>query len=470
VRLQHLDAVAPVSLEPPDSVGGAAPYLGNTLPSQNISWIEIPVWFIADLHIHSHYSIATSKAMEPESLHRWAQLKGITVVGTGDCTHPGWLKELQEKLQPAESGLFQLKADLATLVDATVPNRCRAPVRFLLSAEVSSIYKKNGRTRKVHNLIFLPDMDAARRLQAALARIGNIQSDGRPILGLDAKELLKIAKETTDEAVLVPAHAWTPHFSVLGAKSGFDSLEECFEELTPLVPAIETGLSSDPPMNWRLSSLDGLQLISNSDAHSPAKLMREANLFDTDLSYAAIMRAISEPDSPEFLGTLEFYPEEGKYHYDGHRPCGVRFSPADTRRNDGRCPKCNRKVTVGVMHRVEKLADHPSGRRSPGARPFKSIIPLIEIIAAVEQVGTNSKRVTGAYLDLLSRLGNEYHVLVEAELENICRSGSDLLGEAISRVRSGQVGIQPGYDGVFGTIRVIDSRERERISGQLGLF
>jgi DNA helicase-2/ATP-dependent DNA helicase PcrA len=428
------------------------------------------VWFIADLHIHSHYSVATSKAMEPESLHRWAQLKGITVVATGDCTHPDWLEELQEKLQPAEPGLYQLKADLATSVDATVPNLCRAPVRFLLSAEVSSIYKKNGRTRKVHNLIFLPNMDAARRLQAALARIGNIQSDGRPILGLDAKELLKIVKKTSDEAVLVPAHAWTPHFSVLGAKSGFDSLEECFEELTPLVPAIETGLSSDPPMNWRLSSLDGLQLISNSDAHSPAKLMREANLFDTDLSYAAIMRAIYEPDSPEFLGTLEFYPEEGKYHYDGHRPCGVRFSPADTRRNDGRCPECNRKVTVGVMHRVEKLADHPPGRRSPGARPFKSIIPLIEIIAEVEQVGTNSKRVTGAYLDLLSRLGNEYHVLVEAELENICRSGSDLLGEAISRVRSGQVGIQPGYDGVFGTIRVIDSQERERISGQLGLF
>lgn len=428
------------------------------------------MWFIADLHIHSHYSVATSKAMEPESLHRWAQLKGITVVGTGDCTHPGWLEELQEKLQPAESGLYQLKADLATSVDATVPNRCRAPVRFLLSAEVSSIYKKDGRTRKVHNLIFLPDMDAARRLQAALARIGNIQSDGRPILGLDAKELLKIAKETTDEAVLVPAHAWTPHFSVLGAKSGFDSLEECFEELTPLVPAIETGLSSDPPMNWRLSSLDGLQLISNSDAHSPVKLMREANLFDTDLSYAAIMRAISEPNSPEFLGTLEFYPEEGKYHYDGHRPCGVRFSPEDTRRNDGRCPECNRKVTVGVLHRVEKLADHPAGRRSPGARPYKSIIPLIEIIAEVEQVGTNSKRVNGAYLDLLSRLGNEYHVLVEAELESIRRSGSDLLGEAISRVRSGLVGIQPGYDGEFGTIRLIDSQERAQISGQLGLF
>ncbi len=428
------------------------------------------MWFIADLHIHSHYSVATSKAMEPESLHRWAQLKGVTVVGTGDCAHPGWLVELQEKLQPAEPGLYQLQPEPAKIVDASVPNRCQAPVRFLLSAEISSIYKKNGRTRKVHNLVFLPDMEAARKLQAALARIGNIQSDGRPILGLDAKELLKIVKETSEEAVLVPAHAWTPHFSVLGAKSGFDSLEECFEELTPLVPAIETGLSSDPAMNWRLSSLDNFRLISNSDAHSPAKLMREANLLDTDISYSAIMRAITEPDSPAFLGTLEFFPEEGKYHYDGHRPCGVRFAPADTRKNDGRCPKCNSKVTVGVMHRVEELADLPAGRRPPRARPYTCIIPLMEIISEVEQVGVNSKKVTGIYLDLLSRLGNEYHVLVEAELETIHQVSSHLLGEAISRIRSGQVSINPGYDGEFGTIKVFDREEREQISGQLGLF
>jgi uncharacterized protein (TIGR00375 family) len=408
--------------------------------------------------------------MRPESLYRWAQLKGITVVGTGDCSHPGWLAELQEKLQPAEPGLYQLKSDLATPVDGTVPKRCQGPVRFLLSAEISSIYKKNGRTRKVHNLVFLPDMDAARRLQAALARIGNIHSDGRPILGLDAKELLKIAKETAAEAVLVPAHAWTPHFSVLGAKSGFDSLEECFEELTPLIPAIETGLSSDPAMNWRLSSLDSVRLISNSDAHSPVKLMREANIFATNLSYPAIMGAISEPDNPEFLGTLEFFPEEGKYHYDGHRACGVRLAPDETRKNDGRCLKCNSKVTVGVMHRVEELADLPSGRRSPQARPFQSIIPLMEIIAEVEQVGVNSKKVQGAYLDLLSRLGNEYHVLVEAELKSLRKASSDLLAEAISRVRSGQVSIYPGYDGEFGTIRIFDSKEREQLSGQLGLF
>ena len=426
--------------------------------------------FLADLHIHSHYSVATSKAMEPENLHRWAQLKGITVVGTGDCIHPGWLTELQEKLQPAEPGLYELQSDLAKPVDETVPNRCRGEVRFLLSAEISSIYKKNGRTRKVHNLIFLPDVETARRLQAALARIGNIQSDGRPILGLDAKELLKIVKEISDLAVLVPAHAWTPHFSVLGAKSGFDSIEECFEELTPLVPAIETGLSSDPAMNWRLSSLDGFRLISNSDAHSPVKLMREANLFDTNLSYSSIISAIAEPNNPSFLGTLEFFPEEGKYHYDGHRPCSVRMTPEDTRRNRGRCPKCNSKVTVGVLHRVEELADHPAGRRPLQGRSFNSVIPLMEIIAEAERLGVNSKKVNTMYLDLLSRLGNEYHVLMEAEIEDIRQAGSDLLGEAINRMRTGKVSIYPGYDGEFGTIRVFVGEEREKISGQLGLF
>ncbi|UCG14206.1 MAG: DNA helicase UvrD, partial [Deltaproteobacteria bacterium] len=351
-----------------------------------------------------------------------------------------------------------------------VPSRCRAPVRFLLSAEISSIYKKNERTRKVHNLVFIPTMDAARRIQAPLSRIGNIQSDGRPILGLDAKELLKIVKENSDEAVLVPAHAWTPHFSVLGAKSGFDSLAECFEELTAHIPAIETGLSSDPPMNWRLSVLNEVRLISNSDAHSPIKLMREANLFDTDLTYHAIMTSITEPASHGFLGTLEFYPEEGKYHYDGHRACSMRLAPEETRNNGGRCPKCNRKVTVGVMHRVEELADLPAGSCSPAGRPYQSTIPLMEIIAEVMQAGVNTKKVMGAYLDLLSRLGNEYHVLLEAELDSIRQTSSDLLAEAISRVRSGRVEIQPGYDGEFGTIRVFSKEERQQITGQLDLF
>jgi uncharacterized protein (TIGR00375 family) len=335
---------------------------------------------------------------------------------------------------------------------------------------VSTIYKKQGRTRKVHTLLFVPHLDAVLRLQAALARIGNIQSDGRPILGLPVKELVEIAKEASDEIVVVPAHAWTPHFSVFGARSGFDSLQECFEELTSHIPAVETGLSSDPPMNWRLSALDGVRLISNSDAHSPAKLMREATLFDTDLSYAGIMSAISQPDSPGFLGTLEFFPEEGKYHYDGHRPCGIRLSPEETRRYDGRCPRCNRRVTTGVMHRVEDLADRPPGSRPPQARPYQSIIPLLEIIAQVMQVGVTSNKVVSTYLDLLNKLGNEYHVLVEAELSHIRQADSDLLAEAIGRMRAGQVTILPGYDGEFGTVRVFGAEERQLISGQLGLF
>jgi DNA helicase-2/ATP-dependent DNA helicase PcrA len=428
------------------------------------------VRIIADLHIHSHFSVATSKGMDPENLHRWAQLKGIGVVGSGDCTNPGWVAELREKLDLAEPGLYRLKPELAAEVDREVPDRCRAQVRFLLSAEVSTIYKKQGRTRKVHTLLFVPHLDAVLRLQAALARIGNIQSDGRPILGLPVKELVEIAKEASDEIVVVPAHAWTPHFSVFGARSGFDSLEECFEELTSLIPAVETGLSSDPPMNWRLSALDGVRLISNSDAHSPAKLMREATLFDTDLSYAGIMSAISQPDSPGFLGTLEFFPEEGKYHYDGHRPCGIRLSPEETRRYDGRCPRCNRRVTTGVMHRVEDLADRPPGSRPPQARPYQSIIPLLEIIAQVMQVGVTSNKVVSTYLDLLNKLGNEYHVLVEAELSHIRQADSDLLAEAIGRMRAGQVTILPGYDGEFGTVRVFGAEERQLISGQLGLF
>ncbi|MBW1980324.1 MAG: DNA helicase UvrD [Deltaproteobacteria bacterium] len=426
--------------------------------------------FLADLHIHSHYSVATSKAMIPEQLHRWAQLKGITVLGTGDCCHPGWLSELQEKLVSAEAGLYKLRADLAEAVDQAVPGRCRSPVRFLLSAEISSIYKKDGRVRKIHSLLFLPEMQSAAALQAALARIGNIASDGRPILGLDAKELLKIAREVSEEIVLVPAHAWTPHFSILGARSGFDSLQECFEELTPLIPAIETGLSSDPPMNWRLADLANVRLISNSDAHSPAKLMREANLFDTDLTYAAIMRAICEPHNRAFLGTIEFFPQEGKYHYDGHRSCQIRLSPEETRKAGGLCPRCNRPVTVGVMHRVEELADFPPGHRPPGALPFRALIPLAEIIAEIEQVGMNSKKVDKLYMELLSRFGNEYHILVEEELQRLRSLGYNLLAAGIAKVREGQVSISPGYDGEFGTIRVFDGEERRELSGQLGLF
>ncbi len=407
--------------------------------------------FIADLHIHSKYSRATSKEMSPESIWKWGQLKGISVIGTGDFTHPEWVKELQEKLEPAGNGLFTLRKKLRT---DDVPESCRADVSFMLTAEISCIYKKNDKTRKVHALVFVPDFADALKINAALAKIGNIKSDGRPILGLDAKELLRIIKDAAPGAMYVPAHAWTPHFSVFGAVSGFDSLEECFDELTPHIHAIETGLSSDPPMNRRLSALDNITLISNSDAHSPAKIGREANIFNTDMSYSSMMEALKT--GKDFLGTIEFFPEEGKYHYDGHRNCNVSLTPKETIRHNYLCPVCNRKVTVGVMHRVDKLADRGDEFVLKGAPGFHSIIPLPEIISETVQVGVNSKRVNNAYLDLLSKLGSEFKILMDVPLDDIAQAGGALLGEAISKMRTGDIHIAPGYDGEFGKIRIFD--------------
>ncbi|MCX8012642.1 MAG: endonuclease Q family protein, partial [Desulfobacterota bacterium] len=291
--------------------------------------------FIADFHIHSYLSRATSRDMNLENIYKWAQLKGVTVVGTGDFTNPKWLKEIKDKLEPAEPGLFSLKAKYSRPIDFEVPESCRTPVRFILSVEISSIYKKGERIRKVHNLIFFPDLLSVSRFNSLLQKLGNLFADGRPILGLDCKELLKLALTTSSEAYFVPAHIWTPHFSVLGANSGFDSLEECFEELTYMVRAAETGLSSDPPMNWRLSNLDTVTLVSNSDAHSPDRIGREANIFSTELSYFSIIDALNNPQKGNFLGTIEFFPEEGKYHFDGHRICGKRFCPEETIQNQG---------------------------------------------------------------------------------------------------------------------------------------
>lgn len=426
--------------------------------------------FVADLHIHSHYSMATSKQMNPENIYKWAQLKGITVVGSGDFTHPGWLGELKEKVEPAELGLYRLKDKIAEEIIPEIPESCRSLVRFILTAEVSCIYKKNGRTRKNHNLIFVPNFHVAQKIQTALSRIGNIKSDGRPILGFGSKELLKLVKNASEDAFLVPAHAWTPHFSIFGAISGFDSLEECFEELTPLIPAIETGLSSDPAMNWRLTQLDGISLISNSDAHSPAKLMRNANLFDTELSYQCIIDAICHRDSKKFLGTLEFFPQEGKYHYDGHRSCQVCMSPKETIKQGGRCPKCGGKVIIGVMHRVEELADREEGYVPSGALPFKSAIPLAEILSEVLKVGVNTLRVKEAYERLLSKVGNEYHILLEAKPTSIEKASSNLVAEAIRRMREGRVKIAPGYDGQYGTVEIFTPNERMKLTGQLSLF
>jgi len=426
--------------------------------------------FIADLHIHSYLSRATAKNLNFEHLNLWAQLKGITVVGTGDFTHPQWFAEFSRKLEPAEDGLFRLKPEHATQTAHMVPASCQSPVRFILSAEISSIYKKDGKTRKVHNVILAPTAEVAEKISQRLGRIGNIESDGRPILGLDSRKLLEIVLETSENAFLIPAHIWTPWFSVLGSKSGFDSLEECFEDLTPEIFAVETGLSSDPAMNWRVSSLDGLTLVSNSDAHSPANLGREANLFDTELSYSAIRDALKSGNPRAFLGTLEYFAEEGKYHFDGHRKCGTRLSPAETKQYKGLCPVCGRPVTIGVTYRVEELADRKPGTKPKGAHPFTSILPLTDILSEILQVGPKSKKVAEAYQLLIERLGPEFEILRKAPVDALEQHGPALFAEAINRMRNNQVNIAPGYDGEFGTVSLFDEQERSQLSGQKSLF
>jgi DNA helicase-2/ATP-dependent DNA helicase PcrA len=445
---------------------------------------------VADFHIHSHFSRATSANLTFEHLNRWAQLKGIHVVGTGDIAHPGWLAEMREKLTPAEEGLYRLKDDFAGAVQAQVPPACHAPVRFILGGEISNIYKRDGQTRKIHNIVFAPSFEAAERLQARLERIGNIRADGRPILGLDSRDLLEIVLETDPACCLIPAHIWTPWFSLLGAKSGFDSVEECFADLTPHIFALETGLSSDPPMNWRVSALDRYTLVSNSDAHSPEKLGREANLFDCELAYGALFEALRAGTSPPTSllpgegsqtppslsgkgaggvgGTVEFFPEEGKYHFDGHRACDVVWAPSDTLAHGGLCQVCGKPVTVGVMHRVEALADRPAGARPPQAQSFHSLIPLPEILGEVYGVGESSKQVQAEYLKLLTRLGPELAILRDVSLDEITAAGGERLAEGIGHMRRGEVTAEAGYDGEYGVIRVFGGA---RVSEtQIGLF
>ncbi len=416
--------------------------------------------FAADFHIHSPYSRATSPDMEIETLNRYAQIKGITVIGTGDFTHPAWLANIQKKLEPAEHGLFKLKAEYKTASDNSVPSICRSEVRFILTAEISCIYSKNGRVRKVHNLLIVDSFDAAEKINTVLSKIGNLKSDGRPILGLDSKVLLNLALQASPDVLFIPAHAWTPHFAVLGSNSGFNSLEECFEELTPHIYAIETGLSSDPLMNWRLSGLDRVAFISNSDAHSPSKLAREANIFNTELSYNAIYEAIKTKDKSKFIGTIEYFPEEGKYHLDGHRDCKQRMTPSETKQNNGLCPKCGGKVTVGVMHRVDDLADRKEGVTPDGAIPFRRLIPLQEIIAEVYDAGVNTKKVNAMYTNLISSLGNELSILQDVPVKEIEDVSTPMIAEGIARVRDGKVKIAPGYDGEYGTISIFDDGER----------
>jgi DNA helicase-2/ATP-dependent DNA helicase PcrA len=422
--------------------------------------------FYADLHVHSRFSRATSRDCDLEHLAHWAGKKGISVVGTGDFTHPGWFEEIQAKLAPAEPGLYRLRPEL----EKEAPDRLGEPapgdVRFMLQVEISTIYKKDGRTRKVHHLVYVPEIDHARRLSRSLARIGNIASDGRPILGLDSRHLLEIVLESGEGCYLVPAHIWTPWFAVLGSQSGFDSIEQCYGDLSGHVFALETGLSSDPAMNWRLSGLDRYALISNSDAHSPPKLGREACVFDTERDYFAIRRALETGEG--YCGTVEFFPEEGKYHFDGHRKCGVCLSPGETRRQEGKCPVCGKPVTLGVMYRVCELADRaePPDPLPQRAAPFRSMIPLEEILSEVCGVGPQSNTVRRKYEEVLARLGPELFILERASAEDIARAASSALAEGIVRMREGRVIREAGFDGQYGTIRLFSEDElRRRTAG-----
>lgn len=427
--------------------------------------------FIVDLHLHSHFSRATSKDMDLEHIYSWGKLKGINVVGTGDFTHPGWLAEIQEFLQPAESGLWQLKAKIAKKIDAQLPVSYRDnTLRFVLTSEISTIYSKGEKVRKLHQVLVVPDLIAVSKINAQLNQIGNLKADGRPILGLDSCELLKIVKQANSEALFIPAHIWTPWFAMFGSKSGFDSIQETFGELASEIKAVETGLSSDPYMNWRVSNLDGLTLISNSDAHSPRTLGREANILDCALEYSQIAQAIMTNDH-RFVGTIEFYPQEGKYHWDGHRKCNVVFNPEETKQHQGLCPKCGKPLVLGVDYRVDQLADRPINYRPKKHKTVEYIIPLPEIIAELEGVkGTQTNAVQAIYKKLLATFGNEFHILRTLDLAELSQCGYPMIAEAIKRMRTGQVNITPGYDGVFGQIKVFqDEAEREQCKGQVGL-
>ncbi|MFY1686047.1 UvrD-helicase domain-containing protein [Micromonospora sp. WMMD730] len=418
--------------------------------------------FVADLHIHSKYSRACSRDLTLPNLGWWARRKGIGVLGTGDFTHPAWYDHLRETLQPAEPGLYRLgpeaEADIARRLPPRLADAAEAdPVRFMLSVEISTIYKRDDRTRKVHHLIYLPDLDAVARFNTALGRIGNLGSDGRPILGLDSRDLLEITLDASPDGYLVPAHIWTPWFSALGSKSGFDAIADCYADLAEHVFAVETGLSSDPAMNWRVGSLDRYRLVSNSDAHSPPALAREATVFSSARDYFAIRDALRTGDG--LAGTIEFFPEEGKYHADGHRLCGVNWSPERTRAAGGRCPECGKPLTVGVLSRVEELADRPDGHRPEHAREVTHLVPLAEILGEINKVGPRSKKVEGKLNELVAALGPELEILTRTPVDEIGRVGGELLAEGIGRLRRGDVRRIPGFDGEYGVITLFDPAE-----------
>jgi len=410
--------------------------------------------FIADFHIHSKYSRATSKDMDVKHLAEWARLKGITLMGTGDFTHHLWLEELKNNLEDLGNGLFKYQ-----------------DIYFILTSEISSIYSKNNRGYRIHNMIFAPSFKTVDKINETLSRRGNLASDGRPILGLDAAELARIVFDIDENCMVVPGHIWTPWFSLFGSMSGFDRIEDCFEKETPKIFALETGLSSDPAMNWRLSALDKFTLISNSDSHSPQKIGREANVFNCEMDYKTIREVLKTKDKKRFLYTIEFFPEEGKYHYDGHRLCGVRWSPKETKAHNGKCPKCGKSVTVGVVNRVEHLADRPEGFQPQNAIPFKNLIPLDEIIAEAKGMGKASLAVEKDYRAAIAKFGTEFEILLFAAKEEILKGLPPKIAQGVLRVREGKVNIKAGFDGEYGTISIFGEDEKEsKNEQQLSLF
>lgn len=416
---------------------------------------------ILDLHIHSKYSRACSKSLELPTIAETCAIRGIDVVSTGDFTHPKWFEHMKEKLVEDTEGLYRLKQNPGN-------------TRFIIGTEVASIKKHKDKTRRVHHLLFAPNLEVAGKLNSYLTNKNfNLRSDGRPILGLTSKEILQIMLEIDERMIMIPAHAWTPWFGIFGSKGGYNSLEEAYDELAPHIQAIETGLSSDPLMNWRVSQFDRLTLISNSDAHSPQKLGREANVFEfadeKEITYGGIMRAIEKGDRDKFKFTIEFYPEEGKYHFDGHASCKFSCTPEETKKYGGLCPKCKKPLIIGVMNRVDELADRTEFEAKQQQRiPYRSLVPLTEIIADTLGVGVSSKAVKKEYDSLIQKLGSEFHILLNTSLEEIQKASTINLSEAISRVRKGTIYIQPGYDGIFGVVKVFPTSEERLQAKQLG--
>jgi len=407
--------------------------------------------FLADFHIHSKYSYATSKTMDLHDLAKWGQLKGLTLMGTGDFTHPQWQQELQKMLQPDEQGLFLLQSKYQALVDSNVYDSCKAMQRFLLTAEVATVFKRNDRCYKTHSIIFSPSLEVVEKISKKLATIGNVAYDGRPILSLDVKDLLKIVLDISSDCMLIPAHIWTPHFGLLGSKSGFDSFYECFGDMTEFIYVFEKGLSSSFAMNAQISQLDQFAILANSDAHSVQNLGREANILNCDLSYSGVTQALKDNDSSKLVAGIEFFPEMGKYYGSGHRACDFYASPEQSLVNQ-RCGMCCKPMTIGVAHRVNQLADRTPEQAVKCMKNRYRIAPLQEIIADNFRVQSTSKKVQQLYQQMLEKIGNEFYILLDARLELIAQYSNIGIAQSINAMRCGNVILSPGYDGIFGSI------------------